>query len=142
MTISQALKEKNKKVAKINTLWIRFSQYNSMPEGEEKPYSSKEVWEEIVKNTNELVELKRAIHISSSPVREKIFLLSELKTQIARLKGLNITNGKVNDRYSETQTVMIAELDVLWKDAKIEELESTVESLQEELDSFNHTTHI
>ena len=35
MTIAQALKEKNKKVAKIQKIWEKIQRYNSIQEGSE-----------------------------------------------------------------------------------------------------------
>jgi hypothetical protein len=142
MTIAQALKEKNKKVTKLSSMWDRLQRYNVVNEGETKPYSSKDTWEEVNRLTEELVDLKTKIHTASDPVRAKIFMLSELKSKAQRLKSMNTNNGIYRDRYSETTISQIAEFDVLWKDGMVEQVELEIETIQEELDKFNHTTNV
>jgi DNA repair ATPase RecN len=142
MTIAQALKEKNKKVAKIQKLWDRIQRYNSIQEGAERPYSTTELFGQVHAEVGLLVELKTKIHEASSPVRADIFTLSEMKNFIQRVRSVNTTQGVHRDRYESTTSLMIAELDIKWQDVKIEELEENIEKLQEKLDQFNHTTHI
>jgi len=142
MTIAQALKEKNKKVTKLSSMWDRLQRYNVVNEGEAKPYTSENTWEEINRLTSELIELKTRIHAASEPVRAKIFMLSELKSKAQRLKGMNTNNGTYRDRYSETTISQVAEFDVLWKDGMVEQVELEIETIQEELDKFNHTTNV
>ncbi|CAB4159551.1 hypothetical protein UFOVP699_287 [uncultured Caudovirales phage] len=142
MTIAQALKEKNKKISKLQSLWDRLHRYNVVTEGEERPYSSKDTWEEISKLTTDIVVLKTKIHTASEPVRSKIFMLSELKNKAIRLKGLSTNSGTHRDRYSEATIVSIPEFNVLWKDREVEQIESDIEKIQEDLDKFNHTTEI
>ena len=142
MTIAQALKEKNKKVAKIQKIWDRIQRYNSIQEGAERPYSTAELFGQAHAEVGLLVELKTKIHEASSPVRADIFALSEMKNFVQRVRSVNTTQGVHRDRYESTSSLMIAELDIKWQDAKIEELEEKIEKLQEKLDQFNHTTHI
>ena len=142
MTIAQALKEKNKKVTRLSNLWDRLHRYNVMNDGEDKPYTSKDTWEEINKLTEEIVELKTKIHSASSPVRSSIFMLSELKNKAQRLKGMSVNNGTYKDRYSDTVISQVAEFDVIWKDRMVESIEESIETIQESLDKFNHTTNI
>lgn len=143
MTISQALKEKNKKVSKLGKLWDRFHQSNSRVEGSEISYNATDLWADINVETGELVELKTRIHVASSPVRSDIFALSELKSTAQRLRSLNTQKGMTISRYgNEAPVTMVCDFDTVWKDANIEALENSIEELQERLDQFNHTTSI
>lgn len=143
MTIAQALKEKNKKAAKINKLWQKIYSYNSTVADSEVPYDLDKVWEELHKETGELIDLKTRIHAASAPVRSEIFSLSELKSHAGRLQSINTNKGKQFNRYdSAATTEMVAHFDIKWKDAQIETIEQTIESIQEKLDKFNHTTEI
>lgn len=142
MTIAQALKEKNKKVAKIQKLWIRISQFNSIETGEERPYDIQATWEEYLNEIGSLVELKTKIHAASAPVRIDIFDLSELKSIVTNIQTLDVTNGKKRDRYSESAVDVSAHFNVSWKDSRIEEMEAKIDKLQEKLNVFNNTTHI
>lgn len=142
MTIAQALKEKNKKVAKIQKLWEKIHRYNSTQEGSERPYSSKELYEIVEQEITNLVELKTRIHEASAPIRKEIFALSEMKSFIQKVRSINTTQGVYRDRYDSTTSVMVAELDIKWQDATIELIEEKIEASQEKLDQFNHTTQI
>jgi hypothetical protein len=143
MTISQALKEKNKRIAKLNKLWDRFRQSNSRLEGTDISYHPVDLWKDINDETAALVELKTKIHVASQPVRSDIFSLSELKSTAHQLRSLNTTKGIIQPRYGEsTPMVMVCDFDTLWKDTNIEALENSIEELQEKLDQFNHTIHI
>ena len=142
MTIAQALKEKNKKAAKIGKLWQKISSYNSVIEGSEKPYDVEKLWEEYNLEIAGLIELKAKIHEASSPVRKDIFAMSELKSKVQNLRNLSTQSGPHRDRYSSETTEMEAHFSTLWKDNQIELTENLIDSLQEKLDAFNHTTQI
>jgi hypothetical protein len=142
MTIAQALKEKNKKVAKINKIWTRIASYNSVIEGSEKPYDSDKLWEEYNREIADLIDLKTRIHLASAPVRKDIFALSELKSKIQNMRSLNTQDGLLRDRYASEYTEMVAHFSTLWKDEQIELTESMIDSIQEKLDAFNHSTNI
>jgi DNA repair ATPase RecN len=142
MTIAQALKEKNKKVAKIEKLWSRISSYNSVEEGSEKPYNLDSTWREYLQEIDDLVKLKTAIHAASAPVREQIFRLSEIKSAIRSIKGLSVNNGKLRNRYMEEPIELKAHFGVEWKDSTVEAYEAEIEKMQEKLDQFNHSTQI
>jgi len=142
MTISQALKEKNKKVAKITKLWQKISSYNSVIEGSEKPYDVEKLWEEYNWAIAELIDLKTRIHHASEPIRKDIFAMSELKSKILNLRSLNTQSGLLRDRYGSEPTSLVAHFSTLWKDSQVELTESAIDSIQEKLDTFNHTTQI
>jgi archaellum component FlaC len=142
MTIAQALKEKNKKVALIQKLWQRIQAYNSLSEGSERPYDIEATYAQVKKEIDSLITLKANIHTASEPVRKEIFELSELKSAIQNVRAINTTKGQYRDRYSETSVNRTAVLGVDWQDSQIESLEARIESIQEKLDKFNHSTQI
>lgn len=146
MTIKQALKHKNKLAQKINEAWQKVYTYNSYEFGETRPYDVKEQLTEYFKLTNELISLKDKIHQANRPVYYKIFALSELKSQVSKIKNLDCQEGKVQDRYSrihgEAPIVKSATISIVEKDKMVAELEEQIEKIQEELDTHNATTTI
>jgi hypothetical protein len=143
MNIKKALKEKNRKVKLANEFYSKCNRYNSMEDGVEKPYSSREMLDKWITTTNELVQLKTKIHLANAVVYEKIFRLSELKSMISKLQGLNVQSGKISHRYgSEERLTMVAEIGEVEKDEIIKKLESEIEQIQDELDAHNATTVI
>ena len=81
MTIAQALKEKNKKVANMHVLWDRWNKNNSVLEGNRRSYDPLELMTLIETELDALVDLKTRIHTASAPVRSQIFKMSELKNK-------------------------------------------------------------
>ena len=55
MNVKKALKEKNRLVKEIQELYARLSQYNSVEVGNVRPYSPKDMLEQINQKSNELV---------------------------------------------------------------------------------------
>ncbi len=144
MNIKQALKEKNKLAKKITDLMDRTNRYNSVEEGAVRSYDPKASLDESLKMVEDLVTLKTNIHKANAEVYEKIFRMSEYKSFVKYLKGLNCSEGNVSTyRYGEGNTrKMTTVITEVQRDKMIESFEVLIDSLQSELDSHNATTHI
>ena len=142
MTIAQALKLKNKKVALLHTLWDRLNKNNSVLEGNRRSYDPVELLTQIETEIEALVDLKTRIHNASAPVRREIFLMSELKNKALKLKFLNTSEGPVRDKYDGTVTRRFATLPTEQIDSLTEATQQEIESLQDVLDKFNFSTQI
>lgn len=144
MTISQALKEKNKIVTKIGRLYSKLQQNNSVVVGTARIYNPIEVYSEILVEEQKLIDIKTSIHRASDPVRSDIFTQSELKNRIKQIRNLNTSNGIIHDRYrhGDSSVQMEATYGAAWVDQNVESLEQKIEAIQEKLDKFNHTTNI
>ena len=142
MKITEALKEKNKLAAKLQKLWGRLQSTNSILEGSKRVYDPVELLKEIDATTEEIVTLKTNIHSASSPVRSKIFRMSELKSYITHLKLVSTKDGYVKDRYDNSVLNMEAVIKTIEIDALLEKKEAEIEKIQEELDIFNNQTSI
>lgn len=145
MNIKKALKEKNRLVKEIQDSHARLATYNSVEVGNVRAYSAKELMEKINQLSNELVELKTKIHKANTPVYDKIFRLSELKSTISRLKSLDCTEGVSADYYSrnrENPPVKTAEVSVVDRDDMVKFMEEQIEDLQDILDNHNQNTEI
>ena len=144
MTIKQALKQKNKLVKNISENTKLMQQHNSVEVGNQRPYSTQMLYEEIQKDTQELASLKAKIHIANTPVMQSIFWMSEMKSTIATLRKMDCTEGKSNrDRYRmESEVVLTSEISLVNRNQEIKLLESKIEEIQDKLDTFNATTEI
>jgi hypothetical protein len=142
MNIKQALKLKNKLVGNIKECYTVIQTQNSIEKGNPRRYSVKDKMDEVMKYTNELVEIKRQIHNANQPVFEKIFLMAELKGMVKELKKMSVDEGKQSDRYSMNTSEKEVEMTIVERDKRIKDLEETIERLQDELDTFNATTPI
>ena len=142
MNIKQALRLKNKLVANIKECYSVIHSQNSIEKGNPRRYSVKDKMDEVIKYTNELVEIKRQIHTANQPVFEKIFLLAELKGMVKQMRVMSIEEGKQTDRYSMNASEKEVEVNVVERDQMIKNLEEKIERLQDELDTYNVTTEI
>ena len=144
MNIKQALKEKNKLVKSIGENTKLMQDYNSIELGNNRPYSTNELRNQIMKDRAELSQLKAKIHIANSPVLEDIFYMSELKSMVQSLKKMDCTEGKSNkDRYRmESELVLTSEISLLERNETIKDIEEIIEDIQDKLDVFNSNTEI
>ena len=143
MTIKQALKEKNRLIKAIEDEFKKVYSYNSIDEGNVRPYSTVTALENIMTLEEGLIDIKTKIHRANMGVYNKIFRLSELKSLAKRLSQINCDEGKVTDRYSRTEpSVKTAEVSVVDRDSRVKMIEEEIELLQEELDTHNATTSI
>lgn len=146
MTIKQALKYKNKLVKRINEAFQKVYTYNTVEEGQTRPYDVKESLNEYLSLTNELIDLKSAIHTANLPVYHKIFQLSELKSQVSKINLLSCEEGKISDRYSRmtegAPLIKTSTINIVERDRMVKDLEAQIEQIQEELDVHNATTNI
>jgi hypothetical protein len=144
MNIKQALKEKNKLVKSIGENTKLMQDYNSIELGNNRPYSTNELRNQIMKDRAELSQLKAKIHIANSPVLEDIFYMAELKSMVQSLKKMDCTEGKSNkDRYRmESELVLTSEISLLERNETIKDIEEIIEDIQDKLDVFNSNTEI
>ena len=144
MNINKALKEKNKLVKSILERSKRITEENSVIVGAVRNYSPKTELNVMMKEIDELVDLKASIHKANVEVYDKIFRLSELKNLVKTLRVVSTQEGNVNrGRYGDT-TIMTYESEIKTsdKDLMIKNLEVQIETLQEELDANNATKSI
>lgn len=136
LSLSKALKQKNKLVKEISKALAYVSKNNSQSENTPRAYSVKEKLAEAQTKTQELVELKTRIHLANTPVWHLIFRLSEVKSLISNLQGVS-THQKAATAYDSAIT---AEVSTVEKDELIKALEAELESIQDKLDHHNHST--
>jgi hypothetical protein len=144
MNVAQALKRKARLLKEINDKWNIIRNQNSIISGNPRKYNIKVELDAVEKLIGELVELKTKIHLANGPVYSKIFLLSELKTQLRNFEGINTTEGTVdNGRYGTPSTTFYeVEIDEIYKNRLAKILSEKIDELQDELDYHNATTQI
>ena len=144
MTIKQALKEKNRLIKAIDDEFKKVYSYNSIDEGNVRPYSTVDALSNIMTLEEGLIDLKTKIHRANIGVYDKIFRLSELKSLAKKLSQINCDEGKVTDRYlrGAEPTIKTAEISIVERDVRVKSIEEEIERLQEELDNHNATTSI
>lgn len=145
-TLAKLLKEKNAIVSKINDVKRRITNENIVENDNVSKWDTREEYTKLLNLTNKLVETKTNIARLNSTVADKIFRLSELKAIVAFLYELDTREGKfiVRDRYETRSDVMTkkAQLDSVFVQQEIDSLTVEINTLQDELEAYNHSTQI
>jgi hypothetical protein len=142
MNLTKALKHKKKLIKLAEEQYIRFSKFNSTLVGTETPYNAEQAFNEWIRLTDELVELKTKIHIANGPIMNKIHRMSELKNMIHRFRNIDTKSGMQRDYYDKEAVEYTSFIDVVKKDTQIHAWEGMIEELQEEIEAYNATTKI
>ena len=143
MTIKQALKEKNRLISAIDDEFKKVYTYNSIDEGNVRPYSTIDSLNKITILEDGLIEIKTKIHKANVEIYDKIFRLSELKSLAKKLSQIDCSEGKVSERYSRAEpSIKTSEISVVERDTRVKMIGEEIERLQEELDTHNATKSI
>ena len=141
MTLAKALKRKNRLTQKISNLQQEIQRENSVRADDPRKIKVEDLMKELDERINELIKLKIVVFIASTPMRENILRLSELKSQITFLQGISTAEGKINS-YGEEPVEYTVVYDKVWVKNIVESCEQKIDDIQEELDKFNHTTSV
>ena len=142
MTLNRALKLKARKTKELNGLWSTISRVNSYTEGSPVRYDVNELLAEAIVLQGEVVDLKTRIHLANAPVYGVIFELAALKVQRAKLNDVDTKEGINELGYRGDTTIYVAQVTDDVVAGMVKELDNEVDRLQDQLDSFNATTHI
>jgi len=146
MKIQKALKTKMKLVGEIATLKHKILSKNSYTEGSVDPekYCVDTMYAQLLTKIQDLIGLKYAINEANREIQAKLYSLSEFKSLVAFWNGVNVTEGTITDRYGSANTPIkyIAQVDEITRDNMVAQFQLKIDALQEEIDTFNHTTDI
>ena len=146
MTLAKALKHKNRVAQKIARISDDIRANNSI-----LAVTAAEVdvcaLDEMRKTlTDYLVALKTAIHRASDSVRDKIFMLAELKGSIGFYRSVCTQHGKrESHRFGGGGDEFVEHKAVIRKEAVdriVAELEERIDAIQDQLEEFNVSTKI
>ena len=141
MNLAKALKSKNRLSQKIKELEIEIQTENSARADADRKIDVAKLVGEHNNSVDNLIKLKVAIFVASTPMRETILRLGELKSKIMFLKGINVTEGKVSN-YGEGEIEYSVIYDKINNKDEVKRCEDMIDNYQEQLDEFNHKTEI
>ena len=145
MKLHKALKLRKKLTGDISRLKAQIQTKNSYLAGSvnAEKYNVPKLYSELLKKVDELVGLKFAINEANREIQSKIYVLSENKALIAFWNETSVQEGTQLIGYSEklTQEYKV-QIDEEKRNEMTKELQTKVDSLQEEIDTFNYTTDI
>lgn len=142
MTLAKALKKKNRLAGKVSKLQQEIQKENSARSDCPKKIEVEKLMTELEEIIKALIKIKIAIFVASTPQRENILTLSELKSQIVFLESINTQEGNVNEYGREQAIKYSVVFDRVWIKNRIEKCELKIDRIQDELDEFNHIANI
>lgn len=142
ITLAKALKLKNRLAGRLSKVQTDIQTYNSvLTEQKDKvdvPGLIK-TREEIV---DCLVAIKTAIIHANAPIHERLIRQGELRAKIEFLNSVPTRDGQERHGYQNTEITWTATLKKNEVDAQVRACEAEIDSIQDELDQFNHTKKI
>lgn len=143
MTLAKALKKKNRLAQKISKLQIEIQKENSAQIDDPRKIKVDDLFMELGEAVKQIIKLKIAIFTSSIDMRENILTLSELKSKIIFLQGIDTKEGKIAEYgYGDTPIEYTAVYDKVFVREQVKLCEEKIDDIQDELDKFNHNTEI
>lgn len=144
-TLARLLKDKNILATKINEIKSRIQTENVTVDNNKSKYDLKTEYLNFILLTEELIDVKTKISRLNVQVVDKIYKLSELKARVAFLRGLDTKEGVFKDKWNRdnsTTEKFTPQLDRIFVDNEIQKLMAQIDILQDELDTYNHSTKI
>ena len=145
MTLAKALKHKKRVAQKIAQISDDIRHNNSILAVNESEVDVFALDAKRIELTDYLVTLKTAMHRASDAVRDKIFLLAELKASILFYRSVSTQHGKREAHRFGGGDEFVEHKATLRKDAVdhlVTDLEGRIDVIQDQLEEFNATTKI
>lgn len=143
MKLYQALKLKNKLAGEIKELESFIQVRNSNLTANDSKFNLDEKLEELSNKRLEMISLKTKINKANQGIIEKIYTLSELKSQHKFWSNIPTKEGSFKEGYGTAElTTYKSHFNEVMALNNKNEFQKLIEKVQEELDVYNHTTDI
>lgn len=142
ISLAKALKVKNRLSGRMNKVTSDIQTYNSVLVEQAEQVNVEKLISLREELMNALIELKSNLVKANIPIQSLLIRLGELKAKVQFLQGISVQDGSVRHGYQNTEVVYKAYLKKNNVDQQVQALEKEIDSIQDELDSFNALTKI
>ena len=142
MTLARALKERCRIAGKLKMKIDIINSENSAIQGNERNFDLRAVYAECMELHRKLIQIKQIIAAANAPIVDKLVEMDEVKSMIARLRGINTTTGLVERGYGQSDRYMEVVFSASEMTAEADRFQARAEQLQDELDAFNALTKV
>ena len=142
MTLARALKERCRIAGKLKMKLDIINCENSAIQGNERNFDLRAVYAECMELHRKLIQIKQIIAAANAPIVDKLVEMDEVKSMIARLRGINTTTGIVERGYGQSDHYMEVVFSASEMTAEADRFQARAEQLQDELDAFNALTKV
>jgi hypothetical protein len=143
ITLSKALKAKNRLTGRLAKVQADIQAFNSVPAGQADQVNVPALMKTREELIGAMVALKTAINDANREAQRDIYDLAEKKATAQFLAGVNTRHGPQPAVYPNTTEVnYVAALKKADVDSLVAGLEKQIDQLQDKLDQFNHAHRI
>lgn len=147
MKLHKALKLKKKLIGEIEALKSLVRERNSYAEGSLDPekQSTPKYYETLIAKTEELIGLKVSMNDANRLIQGKIYRIAELKGIVSTLNGTSTKEGihaDVGFRMVNADKTYHAQMSEEHVNSLKESIQTEIETLQDEIESYNFSTEI
>jgi len=141
LSLAKALKVKKRLIGRLSKVSVDIGRNNSIVAGSKQidVLALSMLREKLI---DALIELKISIYKGNFDIQDKLFLLSETKSDITFYSSLNTKEGQEQHSYQNTPVIYTASITKEEVDILVKNLENKVDNLQEEIDQYNYTRKI
>ena len=136
MSLSKALKVKNRLAGRLAKAVATVTAYNSIVEGRKGEVEVLSWDKQRQELSLALIEIKTAIYAANSGIYRALNELEEKKGEVAFLNGLNTRHGS-EPGYDGHSVVYVAAIQKHDVDKRVKQLEKEIDDLQDQLDKYN-----
>lgn len=140
ISLAKALKLKNRLAGRLSAIVGDIQLYNSVLEEQVGKVDVNKLLFLRDAISLALIELKIALYKSNVGIQLELYTLAEKKGEIDFYRMLNTRDGSERHGYQNTNVTYRATLTKSDVDARIKVLEAEIDSLQDQIDSYNHST--
>ena len=146
ISLSKALKTKNRIAGELNKLQQIFSRENSRKEGSTSGIDRELLAQKLEVKREKLIEIKTRIAEANGGIAGVLVRMGELKAKIAFMQTINTTDGKSMERRGFREEPAEVEFDAFLKQEDVDnftsEITKEIDTLQDQADTYNATTKI
>ena len=140
--LAKALKLQKRLAGRYSETVSNISSYNSVLEEQKDQVDVAKLIEQRDAISAALVDLKVALYQGNKGIQKELYTLAEKKGEADLYRGLNTRNGSERHGYQNTTVTYVATITKAQADAKVRQLESDVDALQDTVDAYNHKVKI
>lgn len=142
VSLSKALKLKNRQIKLVRTLQDRIVSQNRFAEGVPVQFDLKQELANLTVAVEKLAKLKAAITVANREAQVKINRIAELRGLISWAKGVPTGEGPNEYGFGGAPVNYAVQLTAAHLAEVIESWEKEVDTLQDEIDEYNATVKI
>ncbi len=138
ISLSKAMKIKNRLAGRLGKVQVAIAAYNSMPESRREEVDVVVLDAMRAELVECLISLKTSITIGSQGLQRTIYEVAEKKAEIEFLNGLNTRHGVEPATYTNVAAITyVAAIKMQDVSSRVRKLEVEIDQLQDKIDQYN-----